>query len=284
MHISEGVLVSRFGGGAVLMQEEVTVIVLLTQTFTQTRVQITCTKAIVTILLSKFQLGSLVFQIRKNICIWLILKKENTHKTGQKHTLFDSCYPFTAVFFFWHTVRPDKESSALRPFPPSTSSFQFLSPRLALVRNFRTEFCKAKMKEVLFCLPSKLTVAFAILGNHPIIVPTCCSKAIFKVTPKCTHGCRAQLLRDDTLLLHPQPEEVQKSCFGNRTGTRIFVTWFYILTLKGCSNSALPDTPERASHLPFAFPPLLLLPDAWHCWYYLPPGLILWEPAVGVLP
>lgn len=65
------------------------------------------------------------------------------------------------------------------------------------------------MKEVLFCLPSKLTVAFAILGNHPIIVPTCCSKAIFKVTPKCTHGCRAQLLRDDTLLLHPQPEEVQ---------------------------------------------------------------------------
>lgn len=26
MHISEGVLVSRFGGGAVLMQEEVTVI------------------------------------------------------------------------------------------------------------------------------------------------------------------------------------------------------------------------------------------------------------------
>lgn len=29
MHISEGVLVSRFGGGAVLMQEEVTVIVFI---------------------------------------------------------------------------------------------------------------------------------------------------------------------------------------------------------------------------------------------------------------
>lgn len=141
------------------------------------------------------------------------------------------------------------------------------------------------MKEVLFCLPSKLTVAFAILGNHPIIVPTCCSNAIFKVTPKCTHGCTAKFLRDDTVLPHPQPAEVQKSCSGNHTGTRIFVTWFYILTLKGCSKFALPYTPEAASHSPFPLPPSTpLLPDAWHCWHYPPPGLDLWEPAVGVLP
>lgn len=123
--------------------------------------------------------------------------------------------------------------------------------------NFRTEFCKARMKEVLFCLPSKLTVAFAILGNYPIIVPTCCSNAIFKVTPKRTHGCTAKLLRDDTLLPHPQPAEVQKSCCGNHAGTRIFLTWFYILTLKGCSNFALPYTPGTASLSPF---PLSLSP------------------------
>lgn len=170
-------------------------------------------------------------------------------------------------------LRLDKESPAVRSFPPSTSSFQFLSPRSALVGNFRTESCKVKMKEVLFCLPSKLTVAFAILGNHPIIVPTCCSNAIFKVTPKCTHGCTAKLLRDDTLLPHPQPAEGQKTCYGNHTGTRIFLTWFYILTLKGCSNFALPYTSEATSHSPFSLPSLplssgtagIILHQAWFC-------------------
>lgn len=133
------------------------------------------------------------------------------------------------------------------------------------------------MKEVLFCLPSKLTVAFAILGNYPIIVPTCCSNAIFKVTPKRTHGRTAKLLRDDTLLPHPQPAEVQKSCCGNHAGTRIFLTWFYILTLKGCSNFALPYTPGAASLSPFplSLSPLpfsqmpstagIILHQAWFC-------------------
>lgn len=37
------------------------------------------------------------------------------------------------------------------------------------------------------------------------------------------------------------------------------------------------------SSFPFSFP-TPLLPDAWHCWHYPPPGLDLWEPAVGVLP
>lgn len=173
--------------------------------------------------------------------------------------------------------KADKESPAVRPFPPSTALFQFLSSRSALVGNFRTEFCKAKMKEVLFCLPSKPTVAFAILGNYPIIVPTCCSNAIFKVTPKRTHGCTAKLLRADTLLPHPQPAEVQKSCCGNHAGTRTFLTWFYILTLKGCSNFALPYTPGAASLSPFplSLSPLpfsqmpstagIILHQAWFC-------------------
>lgn len=180
-------------------------------------------------------------------------------------------------FLFLARGKADKESPAVRPFPPSTSLFQFLSSRSALVGNFRTEFCKARMKEVLFCLPSKLTVAFAILGNYPIIVPTCCSNAIFKVTPKRTHGRTAKLLRDDTLLPHPQPAEVQKSCCGNHAGTRIFLTWFYILTLKGCSNFALPYTPGAASLSPFplSLSPLpfsqmpstagIILHQAWFC-------------------
>lgn len=158
------------------------------------------------------------------------------------------------------------------------------------VGHFRTEFCKAKMEEVLFCLPSKVTVAFSILGSRPIIVPTCCSNAIFKVTPKSRHGFTAKLLRDDILLLHAQPAEVQKSCYGNHTWTRIFVTWFYILTLKWDTaispHTHTPYTPEAALHSPFSvFPfPLCFSLFFWPCWHYSPPGLVLWEPAVGVLP
>lgn len=163
-------------------------------------------------------------------------------------------------FLFLTRGKADKESPAVRPFPPSTSLFQFLSSRSALVGNFRTEFCKARMKEVLFCLPSKLTVAFAILGNYPIIVPTCCSNAIFKVTSKRTHGCTAKLLRDDTLLPHPQPAEVQKSCCGNHAGTRIFLTWFYILTLKDAA--ILPSlTPQEQLPFRLFLSPSLLSPS-----------------------
>lgn len=129
-----------------------------------------------------------------------------------------------------------------------------------------------------FILPAKQTDScFCYFGEPPIIVPTCCSNAIFKVTPKHTHGCTAKLLRDDALLPHPQPAQVQKSCYGNHAGTRIFLTWFYILTLKGCSNFALPYTPGSASLLPFPLPfsPLpfsqmpgiagIILHQAWFC-------------------
>lgn len=105
------------------------------------------------------------------------------------------------------------------------------------------------------------------MGNHPIIVSTCCSTLFLKsYTTAALHSNTAKLLSDDTLLHCPPPAEVQKACQGNGAATTIFLTWFYMLIPKGRSSFLLRYVHWSSFHFSLAPPPLSpSFPQTWCC-------------------
>lgn len=163
----------------------------------------------------------------------------------------------------------DKENPAVRPFPPFCLPISILPPPDWFWWGI-LQPNSAKLKRRKFYTAGQANwQLLAILGNHPIIVSTCCSTLFLKSCPTAAlHSNTAELLSDDTLLHCPPPAEVQKACQGNPAATRLFLTWFYMLIPKGRSSFPLPYVHQSSFH--FALAPPAPLP-------FLPPHLALGE-------